>query len=76
MNIEFLKKLFAPNTRVRLIHMSCEEERPIPEGTLGKVISVDDIGTIHVIWDNGRILGVVPDEDDIEVLSKGINEQN
>ena len=30
-----------------------------PEGTKGTVRYVDDIGTIHVAWDNGSSLGVV-----------------
>ena len=34
-----------------------------PVGTRGTVIAVDDIGTIHVRWDNGSSLGVVFGED-------------
>ena len=33
-------------------------------GTLGTVIGVDDVGTIHVNWDNGSSLGVAFGEDD------------
>ena len=29
---------------------------------------VDDIGTIHMKWDNGRALGIVPGEDSFSVL--------
>lgn len=32
-------------------------------GTRGTVVCVDDIGTIHVNWDNGSGLGPVPGED-------------
>ena len=32
-------------------------------GDLGTVISVDDIGTIHVSWDKGGSLGVAFGED-------------
>ena len=35
-----------------------------PIGTLGTVIGVDAIGTIHVDWDNGCGLGVAYGEDD------------
>jgi hypothetical protein len=28
-------------------------------GTIGTVLCVDDIGTIHVKWDNNSCLGVV-----------------
>ena len=29
---------------------------------------MDDIGTIHMKWDNGRALGIVPGEDSFSVL--------
>jgi len=35
----------------------------IDPGTQGTVIDVDDIGTIHVLWDSGSTLGVVYGED-------------
>ena len=36
---------------------------PIESGTRGTVIYVDDIGTVHCAFDNGRQLGLVPGED-------------
>ena len=36
---------------------------PVPDGTYGTVQFVDDAGTIHMGWDNGSSLGLVPDED-------------
>lgn len=47
--------------RVKCIFMN--DPQPVEEGTLGTVTHVDDMGTIHVKWDNGRILGLVPEED-------------
>ena len=41
---------------------------PIAPGTEGEVDFVDDIGTIHMKWDNGRALGIVPGEDSFSVL--------
>jgi len=35
----------------------------LKEGSLGTVIRVDDIGTIHVAWDCGSSLGVLLGED-------------
>ena len=67
MNTAAIKKIFKKGTRVKLIHMA-EDIHPIPDGTLGTVDNVDDIGTVHVDWDNGRRLGVVLDEDEIEVV--------
>jgi len=34
-----------------------------PVGTLGKVIAVDDVGTIHVAWQTGSSLGIAFGQD-------------
>jgi len=52
---------------VRCIKMN--DEYPVPSGTIGTIINVDDIGTIHVKWDNGSMLGLVPNEDIYEILN-------
>lgn len=61
---EELKKLrdnYPSGARVKLIKM--DEAVAPPFGTLGTVDHVDDIGTIHVNWDNGSTLGVLYKED-------------
>ena len=35
----------------------------------GTVTFVDDVGTVHMKWDNGRTLGIVPNVDDFRKLS-------
>ena len=35
-----------------------EDPQAPPVGTLGKVITVDDVGTIHVAWQTGSSLGI------------------
>jgi hypothetical protein len=52
--------------RIRMIHM--DDERPVDEGMEGTIRNVDDMGTIHVTWDDGRNLGVVPNVDEYELL--------
>jgi hypothetical protein len=37
-------------------------------GDQGTVDFVDDTGTIHVSWDNGSQLGLVPGEDQYKLL--------
>ena len=59
MKKEILKRLreqFPVGCRVELIRMDDVQAPPI--GTLGTVIGVDAVGTIHVNWDNGCGLGV------------------
>ena len=60
-NIQFLKDLYPAGTRVKLVEMNDIQAPPI--GTLETVMYVDDIGTIHIKWDNGSTLGVAYPED-------------
>lgn len=55
--------------RVRLIEMMAEPD-PIPPGTLGTVWMIDALGTVHVSWDNGRELGLVPERDRYELVTR------
>jgi len=52
--------------RIRCISMN--DPNPVPSGTEGTVVNVDDVGTIHVKWDNGGGLGLVPNEDKYELI--------
>ena len=65
-DVEKLRKHYRKGTRVRLIYMDDIQAPPID--TIGTVQFVDDIGTIHVSWDNGSSLGVVYGVDKIEIL--------
>ena len=60
--IECLRESFPVGCRVELLRM--EDVQAPPIGTLGTVVGVDAIGTIHVNWDNGCGLGVAFGEDD------------
>ena len=44
--------------RIRLLQMK-DDPYPVQDGTEGTILNVDDAGTIHVEWDNGRLLGVI-----------------
>lgn len=55
--VKTLKSLYPNGTRVKLLEM--EDPFAPPIGTLGTVISVDDIGSILVSWDNGQSLNVL-----------------
>lgn len=60
--IENLRASYPVGTRIQLIEMR-DPHCPVPSGTLGTVTYVDDAGTIHMKWDNGRTLGLISDED-------------
>ena len=59
---------YPPGTRVELISMD-NDPRPIAPSTRGTVRIVDDMGTVHVEWDNGRRLGLIPGEDSFRKLT-------
>lgn len=63
MNAKLYKELYPRGTRVEVIKMGDDEPRPIPSGTRGTVDVVDDMGTIHCTFDNGRRLGLIPSVD-------------
>ena len=73
-DVERLKRRFVPGMRVRLVYM--DDAQAPPQGTMGTVKCVDDIGTIHVNWDNGSSLGVAWPIDNIEVVKEGANNEN
>jgi len=50
--------------RVRLVRMNDPWTR-ITKGTEGTVRFVDDMGTVHVRWDDGSALGLVADDGDL-----------
>ena len=65
---ECLKKAYPPGTRIVLNSMG-DDPSPIESGTRGTVAVVDDIGTVHCDFDNGRRLGLIEGEDGFRALT-------
>ena len=53
--------------RVRLIHCT-DTYTKIQSGAEGTVALIDSLGTVHVRWDNGISLGLIPGADRFEVI--------
>jgi len=65
--VERLRQQYPKGTKICCDYMP-DDPNPIPSGTAGKVQYVDDIGTLHCIFDNGRQLGLVPSVDCFHVV--------
>ena len=65
--VKFIQEQYPPGTRIRLNSMS-DPYSSVPAGIEGIVELVDDAGSIHMKWDNGRTLAIVPGEDSFTVL--------
>lgn len=63
------KEQYPLGTRIVLNQMS-DPFAPVPSGTKGSVKYVDDMGQIHMHWDNGRSLAVIPGEDSFRKLTE------
>ena len=61
------KEMYPKGTRIELISMD-DPFAPIEPGTKGTVEFVDDMGHIHMKWDNGRTLTLVPSEDSFKKI--------
>ena len=67
--VQRMKDQYPPGTRIQLDFMG-DDPRPIPPGTKGTVRHVDDMGTVHCDFDNGRRLGLIPGEDSFHTIAE------
>ena len=70
--VNSIKQRYPEGTRIMVDYMG-DDPCPISPGTTGTVECVDDIGTVHCLFDNGRYLGLVPGEDCFHIICQ---EQN
>lgn len=68
--LKALRERYPAGTRIRLIHMA-DDIAPVPPGTIGSVVIIDDAGNIHMNWENGRSLALIEGVDEFEVISGG-----
>ena len=67
--VKRMKETYKPGTRIQLDFIG-DDPRPIPPGTKGTVRVVDDIGTVHCNFDNGRYLGLISSEDAFHAITE------
>lgn len=59
--VEAIRKRYPQGTKICLDAMQGEHQ--MPPGLKGQVFSVDDMGQIHVQWENGSTLALLPGVD-------------
>ena len=65
--LEQLRKQYPVGTRIQLISMR-DEKYPVLPGTVGEVTHIDDMGSIHMKWENGSSLAIIPEVDSFKVV--------
>ena len=68
MNLDNLKEKYIPGTRIELSVMAGESQ--MPSGLKGTVTGVDDMGQVHINWDNGSSLALNVVEDSFKIIEK------
>ena len=68
--VQRMKEQYTVGTRIVLDFMG-DDPHPIAPGTKGTVRVVDDMGTVHCDFDNGRRMGLIPGEDSFHIIEGG-----
>lgn len=71
MTTKAIKGKYPRGTRIILTEM--HDEPDMPRGLCGTVQFVDDIGQIHMHWDNGRTLALIPEVDVFSIILQASN---
>lgn len=66
--VERVKEQYPKGTPIRLYSM--EGEQTVPPGSRGVVDHVDDIGQIHMKWENGSSLALNVEEDRFDIITQ------
>lgn len=66
-NIEELKEKYPIGTKIKLLQ-DMDDIQPIKAGEIGIVEYIDDEGSLHMSWDNGSSLAIIPEIDKFEVI--------
>ena len=66
--LSFLREQYPKGSRVQLREMGADDANPVAQGSMGTLEQIDENGTFHVRWDDGRRVGVVIGKDSFTML--------
>lgn len=66
--IQSLRKQYPKGSHITLDYMN-DPYHPVEPGTTGTLQHIDDAGTFHVAWHNGRTLGLIYGEDSFTITA-------
>lgn len=66
--VDIISKRYPVGTRIRLLEM-VDDPYPVPAGTEGTVMGVDNEASLLVEWDNGQSLNVIHLIDRVEIIT-------
>lgn len=61
-----LKIKYPIGSYIQLINM--KDNLPVPPGTKGEILNIDDSGNLLVKWENNRTLRLIPEIDDFIII--------
>lgn len=67
--LEELREKYPSETKIKLTK-TMDDIQPIEAGSIGEVDYIDDAGSIHMKWENGRSLALIEGVDSFEIISK------
>lgn len=66
--LNHIKSTYSKGSRVRLIDDIDDPHSKLKAGDEGVITHIDDIGTLHMKWDNGSSLGLIVGLDKFEII--------
>ena len=67
--VSIYKQKYPSGTKLCVDSMP-DDPKPVESGTVGRVTHVDDMGTPHCIFEDGRVLGVIPETDKFHIVQE------
>lgn len=65
-DVAIIRARYPEGTKIDVVDM--DDPQPVPSGTIGTVIGVDDAGQLMMRWENGSSLSLVPNVDLFKVI--------